>query len=282
MPSITVIGKNAPPKQKLNWLCFPSPDSRWTVKLHSGEEWHHAWGYSVSLFLDGRDVSESHPKLTAVENPKGYCTAGSTVWSFDSRDIFLTNWNSNSVLRYRVSSKRVQEFCGLVMSLQCARDRDRILRANMKSACIVNASGKQIASFEWQSPKYEMPILLWLQPSSCVAVIGRSSRRAKTQIRFHSSEDGSVVQQLPLDPRDLLPFDDEAFKGIGRRTDSLQLSQNTWAVGELLDIWSDCRFDPITGDLYLSCYRPTSLPFRGRCKQMCKVKKVWVKCRITQ
>lgn len=292
MPSITVIGKNAPPKQKLDWLCFPSPDSRWTLKLHSPDEWHYgAVGFATSLFLDGDDVSESHSKLTSIENPKGVEAKSRSIWSYDSRDIFLTNWNRDKVIRYRVTNKTIVDFCESVMSLQCAPDSDRILCADMYGARIVNASGEQIASFAWQSPKYEMPMLFWLQPSSCVAVIGRSTRRAKTQITFHSSQDGSVVQKLPLDRRELIPFDSDAYSGFGRQSSLLQISQNTWTDGEQLDTWQDCRFEPTKGDLYLSCYQPTTKPFLSQGVRfsgarkgtlVCKVKKVWLQFRITQ
>lgn len=294
MPKLEVLGPPADPLAENEAFQseyedavhdFESPDKRWLLRFHSPFEWHMgAEGWELSILENGIDVSDRHQKLVTLGGGKGFFPPHDLQpWHSAGDTIVALTWNGAYL--YGISSRRTRTLPArprdLLSIAQWSSKVDRLLLAYRSQGILIDSNMKQAGVAEWRLAVDESPNVFWLNSGETFAFVGRSSSRTKTTIRFFS-DDAEPLGSQPLDPRDLLPYDEAQYAEIRRGHYSLVLSSATTAVGSLLDVWESVRFDCATNTLLLGTYRPVGKPFRRDGMLMCQAREQWAAVRIVE
>lgn len=187
------------------------------------------------------------------------CEPDSRPWSADGEKYVILGYEGPAVSVHEPGSDRVSRprLDGFPHSAQWAPGPDRLLVSLGDRAVVLEGGTDRRAEARWRVAGSEWPTVAWLPPGERFFAVGRETERRKTQIRFYSAADGSLVAALDLDPRELVPYDEPAFAHVPRERYSLSVGPGTLAVGSLLDVWNEVRYDEHEGLLLLSVYRPT-------------------------
>jgi len=287
MPYLEALGQGPPPKRMLFDDLdgeFKSPDGRWVLQLVDPFEWAMGgYGWNVRLQHGRRDVSDKHVLLRTLAGGKGFQGPEHLQpWSFDSKTICLLTWRSPPALLYDPSTRRRRPLArvGFPTTAKWAPDRDRLLLASYATGIVTSRSGWRKVCTNWKFENYSCPYVFWLNPGDFFATVGRPSSRAKTRISFYSGRNGGWIGSLPLDPADLLPYEDAKYSCVQRDRFSLELCAATRGAGSLLNVWSEVQFESRTNTLSLGAYRPNSKPFTRGGQKMCRAELRWVNVRI--
>lgn len=198
-------------------------------------------------------------------------------WSPDGERYVILRYDEPTLQVHRIRSDEVStpRLEGFPHTAQWAPNGDRLLVSLGDRALVLAGGTRRRAEACWRVVGYDPPAVFWLPPGDCFFVVGRESRRKKTQIRFYLA-DGTLIEALDLDPRDLAPYDEATFAHVPRGRYSLDVGRGPLAVGYLLDIWKDVRYDEEEGLLLLSVYRPTRRATSAWDALPCPVSKRWV------
>ncbi len=142
---------------------------------------------------------------------------------------------------------------------------------------VFSGSGGAISRIEWKaSPPY--PVFAdWWKRTGEMFVIGRFAPEMRSAARFHSPEDGRLLAEHPLDPRDIVPTDHPDFDLIPREETSIEIFAGAPALGNLLDIWSQGEIDHDGGGLVLKTFRPVGDAETKHFGRVWPVDPVWVR-----
>ena len=123
------------------------------------------------------------------------------------------------------------------------------------------------------------PYFCWLDKAGYFASVENQGAGLAT-LRFFDADTGDAKSDIPLNPLSLFPYDEAAYRSLGRDSYSLVLSESKQCVGSLLDEWSSIDFDEDSGVLRMMVYRPVGPIFEKRNQRVCKVQENWVEVRI--
>ncbi len=270
--------------EPLSWVEreYRSPDGSWRVLFHDPDEFHMgATGWTLSLLERGRSVTPQHPFLVKHAGHAAVdCSPTMAPWSHDSRTLLVVTWARTPVLLYDIVARTgiVTDLPERPITAQWDPGGPHAFVLYGDNVTIVDPRGTQVGVVRWHAAMSDRPSAFWLPSGNLLFVIRRAEGR--THARFFTSA-GTLVDDLSIDPLDLVPFDAERFASVGRDRFTLVVNQSTAAAGDLLDTWDDVRFDPQTRLLQLAVYRPQGDPYQDRGITVCRVAKVWVAVEIS-
>jgi len=156
----------------------------------------------------------------------------------------------------------------------------RFVVVGAQGTLLIDSSGKQVAGIPVATPEGEFPEFRWFLHGVCLWCLWRPLRNTYPRITFFNGDTGDLLCSLRVDPDDLVPYDSERYKAIGRGRYSLVIGRATRCVGYFLDTWSDMEFDWVSGVLHLRTYRPTGPIYKRDGIDVCDVAEVWVRMRM--
>jgi hypothetical protein len=248
---------------------FISPNGRWSLEFFDPVEFAmgaYYWHVTLRSETSERDLG------TAADPWQ------SQPWAHDSRTVAFSARNDGvAVFGVDGTEQGVPVFAGgYLVSVQWAPRADLLLAVTARHGMLWRRDGSVPGVASWKAVDDEWPIAGWLPSGDFFFAVTRASERGPTEIIFFSASAGKKVRRLNLDPAEILPYDVQTYARIGRDSYSLEVGGATWAVGSLLDRWSDSRYDPATGELVLSTYRPTGPLYLADHRWMCRAEERWV------
>jgi hypothetical protein len=263
----------APPARPWE-MAFASPDRKWVLHFYDPFEFAMgAYRWRVVLRSETRES-----QLGEASDPWK-----SQPWSADSRTVAFSASTYGMIVVRDVDGgeRRIPVFASAyLVAVQWAPHSDVLLAPALRHGMLWRRDGSVPGVACWEAVDDEWPITGWLPSGDFFFAVTRASKRAPTQILIFSADHGKEVRRLGLDPAELLPYDVHTYARVGRDSYSLEVSRGTWAVGSLLDRWSDSRYDPATGELLLSTYRPTGELYLTDDRWMCRAEERWLAVKL--
>ncbi len=253
------------------------------------------WG-NVSLVERGQDVTARHPGLVSALGLGSRFLGCYRPWSHDAGALVVTtltahdNEIQSGYVLYSMSdaSIRFAEPNNWVRGMTWSPNEDLVLIVTKTTCEVVSGAGQKVVTVANDLGRRAV-IAGWTPSGAWFFCAGPGLTGAPTDLVFYSRE-GHEAVRIPLDPRELAPYDSALYSKLDRDGYCLTLSPGLRAVGRGLDEWSDCEFDPERNALIVCVLRPTSevAPLSPLRKQEsdepaqlgCTVEKRWLRAEV--
>jgi hypothetical protein len=243
---------------------YPSPGHRKELRLDEGGEFRmgcDVW-FRTRLFEDQKDHSEQHrPLLRHVEDNYPYSTTGLYPWNVAGDKISLPTVSTLGVgfMVYDLGHAQLTFSCTdrLWRGSAWSPSHDEVLIMLGDEGVLVDGSG-EILGKVMRNGQTTVPLCGWTPSGESFFCLEQGRGQGVPILRFFSRETLEQLDEIPLDPMDLVPSRENLIAGIDRDTYSLPMTSGAVGMGELLDHWSHSSMIGPNGELLLAVVRPSS------------------------
>ena len=272
--------------QELSWSerRFHSPD------LLSDAVYREPWEFRMGAYAWGFDLQErgnsilpEHPFLaSSPQIGMLHCPTDLAPWSPDGLLLGFLSWEQFSAFLYSIPRKASISLTVSpppLVTLKWSPTHPILAVAHNDHCLIFDSQGSHICKASWRANNRTSPYLFWWPDRPIILTLATPPHEDPPELLAFSALTGELESATNVNPAEILPFDQEAFRTIPRDGYSLLLDPATRGVGSLLYSWHSPVFDPITFTLHLATYRPTAPPSRKDEGLVCPVREAWASIR---
>jgi len=254
------------------------PDNHFTHKLTNRSAQFHSstelrMGFLVSkLAIYEKETNITHNHLLSnykfYSIPKCY-----DPWSYDGDIICVTTVNTETLgsdIRFYSLSKKKFIFsrAGNSVALLCSPSVPYVLmteydqRSHTSHPYIVNFKGKRICDIPLQSVPINL-FISWLKTEMQFIAITKDPMKPNNNWLYHGdAKTGEILGKIPFNCQKLIPHEKEENQIIPKEKNPVN-SETSYAYGEMLNEWTNIRFDAKNNILTSSYLRPIGKIFKN-------------------
>ncbi len=243
------------------------------------------WGWQVSLLLSASRTEVMRPALSQISRGKGVdCPTQNRPWSADSRLLALVSWERGlTFFDMLLRTCRPKRGIFPIGCLQWSPKNSFLLVYQRHKFFVLDDDGRIVSKVSPGFVKNEVAHAGWLPRGDQFFIIGRETVRSRPRIFIIEASTGKSLEDHPLDPAALLPYDEGRYRKIPRAKHSLLFpSSSTMTVGACLDIWTEMVYRPEDAAILLSTCRPAGAPITWQGHSACRVEQKWISVRLSR
>lgn len=244
-------------------MSYRSPQGELELRLDHGNEFRmgcEVW-YRSRIFVNERDHSRRHPELLKyLEENHPYSMAGLHPWDRTGDKLAIPTVSVLGVgfMLYDVAHSRLLYTWRdpLWHGSAWSPSHDELFLMITNNWVILSGNGEVRGRITHEGPT-NVHVCGWTPSGDSFFYLEQSEDQRVPLLRFFARETLEPLDDVPLDPAVLLPYDQDIGTSVDRDTYSLPMISGSVGVGRLLDEWSYSSVADRDGRLFLAATRPS-------------------------
>lgn len=245
-------------------VSYTSPQGEVELRLDHGNEFRmgcEVW-YRSRIFESGRDRSKRHQQfLTYLEENHPYSTTGLHPWNRSGDKLAIPTVSVLGVgfVLYDVARSRLLYTWRnpLWQGSAWSPSGDELFLMITDNRVILSGNGEVRGRITPQGPT-NSHVCGWTPSGDSFFYLEQSEEQRVPLLRFFAAKSLEPLENVPLDPSVLLPWERDVGPSVQRDRYSLPMTSGAVGVGRLLDEWSSSSMAEPGGRLLLAATRPSS------------------------
>lgn len=244
-------------------MSYRSPQGELELRFDHGNEFRmgcEVW-YRTRIFESGRDRSGRHPELLKyLEENHPYSMTGLHPWNRVGDKIAMPTVSILGVgfMLYDVKRSRLVYSWRdpLWRGSAWSPSHDELFLMITNNWVVLGGNGEVRGRITGEGPT-NVHVSGWTPSGDSFFYLEQSEERRVPLLRFFAAETLEPLEDVPLDPAVLLPYDQDITRMVDRDGYSLPMTSGAMGVGRLLDEWSFSSMADPGGRLFLAATRPS-------------------------